>query len=402
MKKIVRYSCIALAALALGTSIYGCKKKKEEPATVENHYSSLLMVGAWPNTAYYIAQFPSLTEGSIDLKGNGAELTGKVYAQDVIQRNNYYYHANFGTGRFGKYHVDKGVLVTDQEVPFTYLNWSSYTWVDDETLVVFGLSGTSDEGRYAVVKVANMQITTGTLALDAIPSGFQTYNIGFAEYRSGKIYLGYGFGSNDWTNYPTMDVYQKTLVAAIDYPAMTIAETSSDTRTNGAGGSNVYAPYSFVDENNDVYFITDPVYNYDYTSPSVIYRIKSGSNEIDNTYAFDFSATVNNGMAAAIWYIGNGKAVIRTRVASQSIDDDHNFTIVDVHTGALVKKLDLPVDKGERMVQAVVVENGKAYIAVNASDRDYIWIYDPANDSLTKGAEFVGGLDYVLRLEKLK
>ncbi|MNL62151.1 hypothetical protein D3C87_1861490 [compost metagenome] len=64
--------------------------------------------------------------------------------------------------------------------------------------------------------------------------------------------------------------------------------------------------------------------------------------------------------------------------------------------------MDLPTDKGERMVNAVIVEDGKAFIAVNAVDRDYIWEYNPVTDQLTKGVEFVGGIDYILRIEKLK
>jgi len=103
-----------------------------------------------------------------------------------------------------------------------------------------------------------------------------------------------------------------------------------------------------------------------------------------------------------MWYIGNGKAIIRTRVDGESIDADHFFTVVDVKNGSFIKKLDLPVDKGERMVKAVIVEDGKAYIAVNSADKDYIWEYDPAAESLKSGAEFVGGIDYILRLEKVK
>ena len=103
-----------------------------------------------------------------------------------------------------------------------------------------------------------------------------------------------------------------------------------------------------------------------------------------------------------MWYIGNGKAIVRSRINGQSIDTDHYYCLIDVKTGTFIKKLDLPVDKGERMVNAVIVEDGKAFIAVNAADRDYIWQYDPATDQLTKGVEFIGGIDYILRIEKLK
>jgi hypothetical protein len=199
-----------------------------------------------------------------------------------------------------------------------------------------------------------------------------------------------------------MPVYQKFNVAVISYPAMTTESTLSDTRTTTPGGPIVYAPASFIDENNDIYFISDPVSGYDYKSPSAVYRIKSGSTTLDPTYYFDFSSKVNNEMGAAMWYIENGKAIVRTRMAGQSIDSDHFYSLIDVKSGSFIKKLDLPADKGERMVQAVIVEDGNAYIAVNAADKDYIWEYNPTTDKLTHGAEFVGGIDYILRLEKIK
>jgi len=402
MKKLSHYSTRIALVLLFAAAISSCSKKEEvkEEETVKSEYSAVLCVGSWPNTAYYIAGIPSLTSGTISLTGNGAEMTGKVYAQDVIQRDGFYYHANFNSGRLGKYHVANNVLIVDKEIAFSWLNWSSYTWVDNNTLVIFG-EGNS-EARYAVVKVDNMTVTTGKLNLTAKPAGFDAYTIGFAQYRDNKLFLGYGFGSTDYTSYPTMPVYQKAYVAVISYPAMTVDKSLEDVRTTTFGGPNVYAPSSFVDENNDIYFVSDPVYNYDYVSPSVVYRIKAGTTEIDPTYFFNFSTASNKEKVPAMWYIGNGKAVVRSRIDGQSIDTDHYFCVIDVKTGKFIKKLALPADKGERMVNAVIVEDGKAFIAVNAADKDYIWQYDPATDQLTKGVEFVGGIDYILRIEKLK
>lgn len=400
MKRLINSTVKLIITAVLLFSISGCEKRNIGNVEEGSKYSAILCVGSWPNTAYYITSIPSLTSGTISLKGNGAEMTGKVYAQDVIQRDGFYYHANAGSGRLGKYHVENGVLLIDKEIPFSWLNWSSYAWADNNTLVIFGDG--KGEARYAIIKVDKMTIKTGKLALNAIPTGFQIYNFGFAEYRANKLYLGYGFGSNDWTNYPTMPVYPKSFVAVVDYATMNVEKTLEETRSNGLGGSGVYAPSSFIDENNDIYFISDPVNIYDYKSPSAMYRIKNGSSEIDPTYYFNFSAVTNKETTAAMWYIGNGKAIVRSRIAGQSIDADHYYSLIDVQSGKLIKKLDLPTDKGERMVNAVIVEDGKAFIAVNAVDRDYIWEYNPITDQLTKGVEFVGGIDYILRIEKLK
>ncbi|QHV95133.1 DUF4374 domain-containing protein [Spirosoma endbachense] len=405
MNRFLNFPVQTILIALLAFLLNGCSSSNDTPAPQEaGTYSAVLAVGSWPNIAYYIADIPSLTSGTISLQGNGAEMTGKVYAQDIIQKNGFYYHANFGSGRLGKYHVANGAVVVDKEVPFTYLNWSSYAWVDDQTLVIFGTGENAgkNEGRYAVIKVADMTVTTGKLDLKAFPTGFDTYSMGFAEYRAGKLFLGYSFASSDFSTYPIMPVYQQLSVAVINASTMAVESTISDIRSTNPGGPTVYAPASFQDEGGDIYFMTDPVYNYDYKSPSAVYRIKSGSTTLDQSYYFDFSSKVNKGMGAAMWYVGNGKAIVRTRVAGESIDADHSFSVIDVKTGAFVKTLALPVDKGERMVQAVVVENGKAYIAVNAADKDYIWEYDPTADKLTQGAEFVGGINYILRLEKTK
>ncbi|GAB3993849.1 hypothetical protein GCM10028807_30140 [Spirosoma daeguense] len=405
MKRFINFSVKTVFTVLIAFGLNACSSDNVTPPTQEaGTYSAVVAVGAWPNIAYYIADIPSLTSGTISLQGNGAEMTGKVYAQDIIQKNGFYYHANFGSGRLGKYHVANGAVVVDKEVPFTHLNWSSYAWVDDQTLVIFGTgdNGGKDEGRYAIIKVADMTVTTGKLALQAFPTGFTTYSMGFAEYRAGKLFLGYSFGSSDWSNYPIMPVSQQFNVAVINYSTMAVESNINDIRTTNPGGPMVYAPSSFQDENGDIYFMSDPVANYDYKSPSAVYRIKNGSTTLDPTYYFDFSSKVNMEMGAAMWYVGNGKAIVRTRVAGQSIDADHSFSVIDVKTGTFVKKLALPADKGERMVQAVIVENGKAYIAVNAADKDYIWEYDVAADKLTQGTEFVGGINFILRLEKTK
>lgn len=406
MNKLIYTSAKAMLLLLVIFTINACKKSDNGSGEEEAaDYSALVCVGSWPNTSYYIANIPSLTSGTLSVEGNGASLNGKVYAQDVIQRNGFYYHANFDAGRLGKYHVKNGNLVIDKEVSFTYLRWATYTWVNDETLVIFGEGVNSEEvneARYAIVKVSDMTVTTGKLNINAAPNDFPRYDLGFAEYRDGKIFIGYGFGSDDWTSYPDMPVYGKSYVGVVSYPAMTVDKSIEETRSSGMGGSQVYASSSFVDDNGDIYFISDPVNVYDYTTPSSVYRIKKDETELDPTYYFDFSNATQNGMGAAMWNIGNGKAIVRTRVAGNSIDADHSFSLIDFRAGTFTKKLDLPADKGERMVNAVIAEDGKAFIAVNAADRDYIWQYDPATDELTKGLEFIGGIDYILRIEKLK
>lgn len=396
MKTISKYLFLMLFAfVALSCN----DDDNPKPAEEESEFSALVAVGAWPNIAYYIASVPSLTSGQINLEGNGAEISGKVYAQDVIQHHGYYYHANAGSGRLGKYHVESGALITDAEIVFTSLDWSATTWIDDNTLGIFGTKET--EVRYSIVNVSTMAVVKeGALDVTALSGNMAQYAVSFAQYRDGKVFLGYNLMSG-WENYPEMDVNRSVLVAVINYSTMAVEKTIEDDRSSTPGGPNVYAPTVFIDEKNDLYIVTDPVYNYDFTSPSAIYRIRNGQTEFDDSYFYNLSADTDGGMGAAFWYIGNGEAIVRTRIAGESIDAEHNFTVVNVQTGNFVEKLNLPADRGERMVQAVIVQDDKAYIAVNADANDYIWEYDPATNNLSQGAEFVGGVDFILRLEKI-
>ncbi len=199
------------------------------------------------------------------------------------------------------------------------------------------------------------------------------------------------------------------LVAVIDYPSIELSKTLEDSRSKWPGGPTRYTPTSFVDEKNDIYFNTAPDNGSDYDAGSAIYRIKSGSDELDPNYYFDFSSKANGHTIQAMWYIGNGEAIVRARIPSDRNKPDFYykwdsyFVIVNVNKGEVVKKLDLSTDIGEVFVQAVVVENEKAYIMLNDADKKgYMWEYDPANGKLTKGLEFAEGYDYLLRIDKWK
>lgn len=401
-------ACLIAAIIAI--SFFGCDDSEGTDPNANNDgvvietetpYSAMLTTGSWPNVGYYIVPIPSLTEGVVSLEGHGADMSAELYAQDVPQRNGYYYHANAGSGQLGKYHVEQGSLHTDKKVPFTSHGVSSYTWIDKETMATFG----DGDGKpmYSVINIRELKVNkTGELQLTELSETFNRYSIGSSEYRDGKIFLNYTLGA-DWSFYPDMPAFGKGYIAVIDAESMVVDKIVESDDLKTASGPTIYAPASFKDENGDLYFVTDGGYSYDLTSPSRIHRIKNNSTDIDETYDFNLSSHTDNGTGVAMWYIGNGKAVIRTRIdADANIDAEHFFVVVNARTSAFIRKLDeLPADVAERMIQAVIVENGKAYIAVTSTGKDYIWEYNPDTDEVTRGVELVGA-DIVKRLEKLQ
>lgn len=405
----LKNTLVIAMALFVAAGISACSKSNNDettPDTNEKKYGALMMVGAWPNTAYYLTSLSSLKEGTIDLKGKGVNISNIAQDQGLIQRNGFYYYYNSTNSRLGKYHVGDNALVTDREVPFTLMGgFSSHFWADDNTLVVFGTNGDQNKIQYAVINATTLAATGGTLTLPAAADA--TYNkigVGFVEYRAGKVYLGYGHLST-WPN----PAYPKVLVAVLNYPAMTTAKVLEDSKSKWPGGPTRYTPYSFIDENNDIYFATVPEGGWDYDAGSLIYRIKSGTDDLDASYSFNFSSKSNGHTVQAMWYMGNGQAIVRARIPANRANPDFYykwdsyFSVVNVRTGEVIRKLDLPTDIGEIYVQAVVVEDGKAYIMFNgANATGAIWEYDPATAKLTKGATFGAGYDYLLRLDKWK
>ncbi|RYF25424.1 MAG: hypothetical protein EOO42_03760 [Flavobacteriales bacterium] len=399
---------IIAMALFVATGMSACKKSKDETGTdtKEKKYGVLMMVGSWPNTAYYITSLASIKEGTIDLKGKGVNISNIVQDQGLIQRNGNYYYYNAANSRFGKYHIENDLLVTDKEVQFTSMaDISSHFWADNNTLVVFGANGDQDKIQYAVINATTLTITSGTLTLPATPdAAYKTILPGFVEYRDGKIFLGYSF----LTTWPT-PAYKKIFVAVINYPTMAVAKVLEDTKSSSPGGPTRYTPYSFIDENNDIYFTTVPDTGWDFEAPSYVYRIKNGTDVLDATYSFNFSSKSNGHTIQAMWYLGNGQAIARVRIPSdRSKPDfyynwDSYFSVINVKTGEVVRKLDLGTDIGQIYVQSVVVEDGKAYIMFNgANAAGAIWEYDPVTAKLTKGAGFGAGYDLLLRLDKWK
>jgi len=144
--------------------------------------------------------------------------------------------------------------------------------------------------------------------------------------------------------------------------------------------------------------------------PSGFFRIKDGDTKLDPDYFFNVSALRNGDNQVGVQYLGNGKALLMSaHDAANNVKNRDDwwyaamweYLIVDVTTQKVIKKLDFPLVANSR---SAIVDNGKAYIAVNdpKADAIYIWEYDPANDKLTRGAKIKGGDNDTPILFKLK
>lgn len=400
VQKTALLGCLILLFVGLNS----CKEAATDtPAPAESAYALWLQVGSWPNTFQYVVGTRSLTSGVVSLKGNGVEVTGRA-DYGIIPHNGFYYYPSTSStnGRFSKFALENNELKVVKEVPFTYQTGvTSYTWADDNTLILLGTNGTSTKVLYSIVNATTLEIKNGEFALPAIPTGGKYMTTGSFDYVNGKLFVGLAY-TNDWP----APAFKRVSVAIVDYPSMTVSKLLEDDRTVGAGGINMWEPGSFVDANGDFYHLANPAWlGTGLNLPSVLYRVKSGTNEFDASYTVSLSPLVG-GPVIAMWNMGSGRAIIKyedSSIAASGSKSKHiyGFGVLNLATKTVTKLTGIPLDNSSTL-ESVVVENGKAYILSNAeTGKDYVWEYDPATGKVTPGLEIQGGYDYMLRVDKL-
>ncbi len=396
------------AALFTAISLSSCSKNNntDEATATPNASEYGIFVRAGSPSGDYIIPVTSLTSGTATLSGNGAEVTS-VLSYSGFAKNGYYY--GLRDSKLSKFKLQNNLLVSVAAVPFSLVtSMGSPIWIDDNTMLILG-SGTANAAvklLYAIVNASGETLSvtkTGEVALGAVPTGYTSFSMGDYQLRNGKLYVEYSFDSG-WSVPAASGSYLSTM----DYPAFTNITTDRDVRSTAPGGTIGYQPSSFTNESGDIYVMNMPgvrMGNYP-ALPTIISRIKSGATAFDKDYVFDISATAGQ-HAYGMWYLGNGKALIKTERSSLiSTWADYSkyvfdYYVVDV-SAKTAKHLDIPLHAGA-LLGNVVIENGKAYVA-NQSETagNFVWEYDPVTDKLTQGLKVQDGLQFVLRLDKIK
>lgn len=392
------------ATMALAFTFTSCSDSitnTENPEPEASSFAVWAQLGSWPNTNYYLMGVSSLSEGSFKLDGNGIDVT-TILNNSVISKDGYYYFYNTTEGKFGKYKIENGAVTIVKEFPFTHLlSLAGHTWIDDNTLVLIGGVTGGKAVNYAIINTSTMATTkTGTVSgLPAAPETHTLYRVGGdIQYKDGKLYFSViNYNSSDYT------LYKRLNTLAVSYPDFVVTNTSTDTRTAGLGNTSGYYATSFVDASGDMYFMTswngiaDGV-----STKKSIYRIKKGADVLDPTYYMDVEAEIGFVPASGLLMdLGNGKAIIKYMSTSDSNTAKNRFSIINITTGKELRKL-TEVPDGLASERNVYVENGKAYIAaLSGEGTDYIWVYDSATDTVTKGLQIQGGYTSFSRIDKL-
>jgi len=397
---------LIIGAIGLSMGLGSCNKDKITTPTEEGaaapDYAIWLQLGSWPNTTQYVVGTNDLSQGSVSLEGNGAEVTSKA-DYGIIPHGGYYYYPSTSAdfGKMSKFEFKNNKFNIVKEVPFTYQSGiTAYTWINDNTLVLIGTNGDGDKVLYSIVDANSLQITNGELNLPALPNGYTKYFPGNLESVNGKIYLAYGNGA-EWPA-PTQAGLR---IAVIDYPSMNVSTTIQSSTADGPGGDNMWMSASGADENGNVYMMFNASWMTDPSSPSKIVKIAAGQSTLDASYDFNVGAALGGVATEAFWYTGNGKGIVKyidpVLEASGSLHY-FKFAMVNLTTKTAVKLDAIPADKGSQ-IENVTAVNGNVFVASNSeTGKDYVWVVDMNAGTAKAGLEIVGGYDYILRLDFMK
>ena len=213
----------------------------------------------------------------------------------------------------------------------------------------------------------------------AIPKEELPFSPSSFHIANNKIFIGYYYS---WET-----KIDTTYMLVCDYPGLTNVKLLKDARLGHVSGNWYASSSSFTDENGDYYFTTYNEVNKSYG----LLRIKSGTTEIDPTYAFDlkgykfpytndFHAYLKNGLAFVAPYIID----VRTK---QVVKDLNSFGLGDVQI----------------TMDSYTENKNELYVILKTSDaRWFVAKYDADKNTLTRGVEINGGVTQVSRIARLK
>ena len=393
-----------LVMLMLAVCLSACKNSSsslERPQKYSLHV--LDMTGK-----EYILTTDDLDAGTINPE-EVTEVLPDSISRDIIVKNGSYYHLARKSDIFTKYNLQDKKLSTVSKLQLKDFELENFIWLGTDSLLLSGLNHTFNAGKYYIINTKEMVIIASGLLDIANPSGkFITTSIGFVKKRADTLFVGYTFHppmvNGTFTTSDTM------YVSRLVYPSMKSIGLEKEVRSTYPAGVNNVQTNEFTDEKGDFYFMSCPgiAMGNRPELPTAIFRIKAHNSHLDKVYLFNVSALVGN-HAYGLWYLGDGKAIVRSerRDLFKGLADHYStahfeYYLLDIAKQQVIKKLDLPLDKGTRK-DGIIVNGNKVYIAVNSeTDGNYIWDYNLKTDKLTKGLKLGGVTAFIVRLDKLR
>lgn len=379
--------------------LFGCSEKQKSEC---QQYSIYTMAD---DNKEYINQVDNLATGELDPIQKGVRTYPKQIWFDLIVKDGFYFRLERKTNYFLKYTVENNRYIPVDSVKLSGMSYlDNYNWVHSDTVFLTSFDRKVSKLSYARVNIKTMKADIGTLPVSLPKPPFNSMSIGFSMVRAGKLFLGYTYYEITSQHVKAAD---SVYIDVLTYPDLKLVKTIKDSRSSYPGGANTAQPNTFTDRHGDFYFLACPgiALGNNPEKPTSLYRIKKDEDKLDSTFFWNISESIKN-HGYGLWNIGSGKAIIRSERKDlfTGVEDHYKvphieFYVLDLNKKT-AKKLELPLDKGTSR-QCILVENGLVYLSVNSESGNYIWIYNPKDNTLKKGLKIKDDIDYILRIERL-
>lgn len=365
------------------------------------YYFAAIESGSDPATEV-IANADSFSEGEISPVDNGIQQpTWMAY----YNNGNRIISAGYTTApQFTSYEIINGELAEVEKV-FVDLGVYASEAIDDDSMLFMGAprSGTAAKKIYEINTV-DMSISR-TVEVD-FGNDASTNSISFPvdmKLKGDKLFVAYYMVKDDGS-FATPDANQAR-IAVLNYPALTLDKIISDDRT-----ANLGRYYSFnvleEDEKGDIYTFSPSSLACGYApvpaNNSGILRIKSGESEFDSNYHIDFETLSGGYKINDLFYVGNGKAVVKVlkedetnpaylwgTYSPNSATPLIEIGVVDLYNESFEIISSVP-KSGGGWNSASFIEDGKLHIGMSSSTYASIYIIDPETATAVKGSEIDG------------
>lgn len=378
---------ITILALAGALAFTNCDRNEPTPNTAANGEGKFIIMTDTPESDRENTHFTSTLEKGVLNPSGAVENSVADLAEIVINGKTYAKEQN----AFTEFGLNASNQMNEiRRIPAA--NWRGVTVSlgDNKALAYRADYLTDGIVPFEVYDVAAMTvIKSGTFNLPVI-TGHSIWPNNIIK-RGNQILLPYMM-TNDET-YSSVDTGYVAIYNAADYSLIKILK---DTRINSLG-YNFFDDH-FFDTNGDLYLsnVTSYYWGLSETQPSAVIRIKAGEDVIDNSYLFNITEKVGNEYSNGLFYIGNKKALTRVFKKSITANDYSKYAngysmetwLLDLNANNAVK-LDIPLSKNP-YVNFVRLNNGKVAIPSNTADGNYIYIFDPNSNTISKGLEYQG------------
>lgn len=395
------FSKLLFFAAIISLTAISCKEEVKPTPSVETSYFLGIEAATSPATDV-LTPASSLDSGIVTPIGFGIEQPAWmtfIQGEERILAGGY-----TSAPEFTSYTLENGQLTKGSSF-FTDLTVYAFGWANADTIVMIGSprEGLSEKKIY-LVNTQSMAIEQTVLStfgnVDADSMFAFPVDI---VVRENKMFVAY-FHMHARGDFST-PMSDQAQLAVFSYPELQLEKIISDDRAPNIG--RYYTTNALeTDENGNIYSYSPSSLACGYapvpSKNSAVLRVNNGETDFDPSYYIDFETLSGGYKINDMYYVANGKAVVRVLKEEETNPDYLWATYSPVGDNPLLKTgiLDLEnqtftmLDEvpmaGGGWNSAVLIEDNLLYLGVSNSSYAGVYIIDVENGTATEGVKVDG------------